>query len=112
MEEILKDIFETEKGVEKQLQDAREHAAHIKKKTEQEVTQRLTEAKGNAREMSRDMIAESQRTAEREMQEILQHLQAENDRLKQACLADMDRVVDRIVEMVSKSEFLALKVNH
>ncbi|MBN1997436.1 hypothetical protein JW935_07790 [candidate division KSB1 bacterium] len=105
MEEILNDIFNTEKSVEKILQDAKEHAAQVKQKTEQEVTQRLADARRQAQEMSQQILALAQKNAELEKQKVLQQTQEENERLLKACEGKMKQTVDRIFGLIVRTSF-------
>lgn len=76
MKEILNDILQAEKSVEKVILQAREDALQIKRRAEKEITEKIASARIEAQQSIQTAINQARDQAQKERQERLSEAEA------------------------------------
>ena len=99
MKDIIGDILQAENAVEQGLQEARTKAGRIKAESDREADAIISEARRKAQKLVQDAVEKARREAGNKRKAALK--KAEEEAVGKAGeLKDIDRIVDRIVDMI------------
>lgn len=105
MKRIIEDILKAEDQVSAILKQARERASEIKQSAEKEISEKMSEARRKALEIKQAAVEEAKNEAERIREEKLSSAEKQQDALLNDDAGRIEPLVDRICEIILKTEF-------
>lgn len=100
MKRIIEDVLQAEEKVSAIIKDARDKAAEIKRATDNEITEKMNEARLQAREIVQAAVEEAKKDAERLSRDILEQVDRRKDSLLNSRADEIDELVSDICGMI------------
>ena len=106
MNKILSHVFKTEEEAKNIIEQAKEQAASILKKTDSEVQERAVAKRREAKELIHRTVEETRKDLETAQKEILQKAEKDKDNFLKGKEKLIDSLTDKIVEFITTPEYL------
>lgn len=104
MKRIIQDVLQVEEKVGAILRQAREQASEIKRSTEKEISDKLTDAKQKAREIIQTAVEDAKKEAENIREEKLKQADRQQENILKNNADIMDNLVDNICTIILTTE--------
>ena len=105
MKQIIKEVFQAEKKVGEILKQARNKASEIRRSVEKDNSEKMSDAKQEAREIIQTTVEEAKKEAESIRQEKLEQAWQEKDSLLKNKKEAIDNLVEHICNIITKTEY-------
>ena len=105
MKQIIEEVIQAEKNVNTILQQARDEASDIIRSAEEEIANKMSEAKGKAQEIVQATVEEAKKEAERIREEKLRQAEQEADSLLNNNADAGNILIDAICNLILTTEY-------
>ncbi len=104
MKRIIEDVLQAEEKVSSIIKEARDKAAEIRRTTDNEITEKMNEARLQAREIVQAAVEEAKKEAERLSKDKLEQVDRRKDSLLNNRADEIDDLVGDICSMILTTE--------
>lgn len=105
MQDVVDEVLKAEAKAEKIITQAKEKAQIIKQQIEQEVSQRINDARLESQKLIQNKVSKAKEQASRKHQKAVELAEAESKEFWEQNLDNIDLVIEKIVQFILIPEF-------